>query len=142
MNLTQGPSHYQPPLVPSNISLQVELENVKRELQAYKEKYKYEREHYSVKNMDDEVVCMETGLPNKEVFNIVVKYVMRFTDSINYFAEWKIESIALEDQIVMTPMKVRKNYTNLHLAKLFHCSTATVRNDILTFVHVLHEVLY
>lgn len=120
----------------------MELENVKHELQAYKEKYKYEREHYSVKNMDDEVVCMETGLPNKEIFNIIVRYMMRFTGSINYFAEWKVESIALEDQIFMTLMKVRQNYTNLHLAKLFHCSTATVRNIVITFVHVLHEVLY
>lgn len=36
-----GPSHYQPPSLPGSVSLQVELENVKREIEACKEDYKY-----------------------------------------------------------------------------------------------------
>ena len=92
--------------------------------------------------MDDEIICMETGLPNKDIFNIVTGYVHRFKGSINYFAGWKVESITLDDQVFMTLMKVRQNYTNLHLAKLFHCSTATVRNVVITFIHVLHSLLF
>ena len=42
---------------------------------------------------------METGLPTKEIFNIVVKYAYRFKDPINYFSGWKVESISFEDQI-------------------------------------------
>ena len=38
-------------------------------------------------------------------------------------------------------MTLRQRYTNLHLAELFHCSTATISN-IITFVHVLCKLLF
>lgn len=83
---------------------------------------------------------METGLPTKEVFNIVVNHALRFKDSVNYFAGWNVESISFEDQIFITLMKVRQNYTQLHLAQLFHCGVATISNIVITFTHVLHEI--
>ena len=39
-------------------------------------------------------------------------------------------------------MKLRQNYTNLHLAKLFLCSKTTISNIVLTFIYVLHELLF
>lgn len=45
---------------------------------------------------------METGLPTKDVFHIVVNYTIRFKQSINYFAGWRVESISFEDQIFIT----------------------------------------
>ncbi|XP_022801591.1 uncharacterized protein LOC111339241 [Stylophora pistillata] len=39
-------------------------------------------------------------------------------------------------------MRVRQNYTNLHLAQLFNCSVATIANIITTFIHVLHDILF
>lgn len=78
---------------------------MKRELETYKAERKYQRELYSAKNMDDEMICMETGLPNKDIFNIVVGYVYRFQRKINYFAGWKVKSGTLEDQLFMTIMK-------------------------------------
>ena len=149
-----GPSGLNPPHLPGNTFFHVELENISlqaellklkheiRGLKAEKKEFNYQREHYSVKNMDDNVVCMETGLPNKDIFNIVFGYVQRFADCINYFAGWKVTSISLEDQIFITLMKIRHNYNNLHLAKLFHSSTATIRNIIVTFIHVLYHLLY
>ena len=83
---------------------------------------------------------METGLPTKEVFNIVVNHALRFKDSVNYFAGWNVESISFEDQIFITLMKVRQNYTQLHLAQLFHRGVATISNIVITFTHVLHEI--
>ena len=44
-----------------------------------------------------------------------------------------MESITFEDQIFITLMKVRQNYTNLHLAQLF---------NLFTFIHVLHDILF
>lgn len=38
-------------------------------------------------------------------------------------------------------MKVKQNYTNLHLAQLFSCSVATITNIEITFIYVLHEIL-
>lgn len=42
----------------------------------------------------------------------------------------------------MKLMNAHQNYTKLYLTKLFHCSTATVRNIAITFIHVLHHLLY
>ena len=42
----------------------------------------------------------------------------------------------------MALMKVRQNYTNLHLAQLFYCSAATVRIIVLTSINVLYSLLH
>ncbi|XP_044168130.1 uncharacterized protein LOC114973302 [Acropora millepora] len=125
-----------------NIILEAKLENKQRELEETKQKEKYARKCYTVANLSDRVICMETGLPNKDIFQIVVSYVERFKDSVNYFYNWKVECLSLEDQIFITLMKLRQNYTNLHLAQLFACSDKTISNVVLTFAHVLHKLLY
>jgi len=65
-----------------------------------------------------------------------------YKESISYSAEWKVESIVFEDQIFLTLMKSRQNYTNLHLAQLFSCSISTISNIVITFIHVLHGLLF
>ena len=126
-----------------NTSLvEIELDMTSRELTKQKELSGYQREHYSVANLSTEVIRMETGLPTKEVFYIIVNYVARFKGDINYHSGWKVEAVSLEDQVFITLMKLKQNYTNLHLAQLFSCSVATVSNIVLTFVHVLHSLLF
>ena len=85
---------------------------------------------------------METGLPDRRIFNIFVGYTRRFIESIIYYAGWKVESLSLDDQVFMTLMKLRHNYTNLHLAQLFQCSYSCVTNVVLTFIHVLHKLWF
>ena len=85
---------------------------------------------------------METGLPNIEMFNIVVEYAERFRADLNYYCGWKVDKIEFQDQIFITLMKLRHNYNNLHLGQLFCCSTATIANILLTFIHALHQLLY
>ena len=68
---------------------------------------------------------------------ISVNHVARFKGHINYYSGWKEEAISLEDQVFITLMKLKQNYTNLHPAQLFSCSVATVSNIVLTFVHSL-----
>ena len=129
--------------VPSaQVILQAELHQASRELKRHEETEQYQQSHYSVSALNASVIRMETGLPTKEVFDIVVKYTLRFRDSINYFFGWKVKSISFEDQIFITLMKVRQNYTNLHLAQLFSCSETTIANIVTTFVHVLHSILF
>ena len=124
------------------IILEVELDLTKQELYSYQETKHYQRTHYSVSCLSSEVIQMETGLPTKEVFDIVVEYAANFKESICYYAGWKVESISFEDQIFITLMKLRQNYTNLHLAQLFSCSVATISNIVITFIHVLHGLLF
>lgn len=61
---------------------------------------------------------------------------------IVYYAGWNVEAVSFDDQILMTLMKLRQDYTNLHLAWLFQCSSTLVSNVIFTFIDVLHEVLF
>ncbi len=106
------------------------------------EKESYKRKHYTVSELSAEVITMETGLPTKEVFTIVVLYALRIKDASVYFSGWKVESITFEDQIFITLMKPRQNYTKLHLAQLFSCSVSTIANIVTTFIHVLHFILF
>ena len=124
------------------VILEAELDKAKRDLKNLEERLQYKTRCYTVTELSDDVVRMETGLPTKEVFEIVVRHALRFKDSINYFAGWKVESISFEDQIFITLMKVRQNYTNLHLAQIFNCSVATAANIITTFIHVLHDIFF
>ena len=124
------------------IILEAELDLTKQELNSHKEAKQYQRTHYSVSVLSPEVIRMETGLPTKEIFNIVVDHTAKFKDSISYYAGWKVESIAFEDQIFTTLMKLRQNYTNLHLAQLFSCSVGTISNIVTTFVHILHKLFF
>lgn len=124
------------------IILEVELDLTKQELYSHQETKNYQRTHYSVSCLSSEVIRMETGLPTKEVLNIVVEYAANFKESICYYAGWKVESISFEDQIFITLMKLRQNYTNLHLAQLFSCSVATISNIVITLIHVLHGLLF
>ena len=92
---------------------------------------------YSGDTLNEEVIRMETGIPTKNLFFLVVGYAARFKDDISYFHGWKVESIKFEDQILITLMKLKQNYPNLHLAKLFACSKTTNANVVLTFIHDL-----
>ena len=46
-----------------------------------------------------------------------------FSDDCEYYCAWKVESkvesITFEDQVFITLMTLRQNYTNLHQAQLF-----------------------
>lgn len=119
-----------------------EVDTLKRDFDKNKEASEYKRNHYTVSSLSENVVRMETGLPTKDIFNIVVNYVNRFKASISYYSRWKVEIISLEDQIFITLMKLRQNYTNLHLAQLFSCSVGTISNIVTTFIHVLHSLLF
>ena len=125
----------------NEIILEAELDQAREDLQDMQEKESYAQKHYTVSELSAEVLRMETGLPTKAIFNIVVLHALRFKDCIVYYSGWKVESIKFEDQILITLMKLRQNYTNLHLAQLFSCSVATIANIVTTFIHVLHSIL-
>jgi hypothetical protein len=83
---------------------------------------------------------METGLPDKDMFNIVVEYLERYKEWVVYFALWRVEMLSFEDQVFMVLMKLRHSYTNLHLAQLFHCCASTVSNVTITFINITKTV--
>lgn len=124
------------------VILDAELDLAKRSVQDLQERVKYKSKCYTVSELPENGIIMETGLPTKEVFKIVVRHASNFKDSINYFRGWKVESVIFEDQIFIALMKVRKNDTDLHLVQLFNCSVATICHIITTFIHVLHSIFF
>ena len=50
--------------------------------------------------------------------------------------------MSIEDQVLIALMKLRQNYTNLHIGQLFGLSTRAVSYSIITFIHLLHKLLY
>ena len=89
------------------VILEAELDLANRELKGLEGELQYKSMRYTVAGLEEDVIRMETGLPTKKVFNIVVNYALRFKDSIQYFAGWNVELINFEDQIFLTLMKVR-----------------------------------
>lgn len=83
---------------------------------------------YSPAGMTDDVIRMETGLPDKVMFRRVLGLVQRFEGSTVHATGWRVEGMTMESQVFMALTNVRQNYTHLHLAQLFSCSTATVGN--------------
>ena len=124
------------------VILEAGLDLVETDVQDLQEQVKYKSKCYTVSELPENGIIMETGLPTKEVFKIVVRHASNFKDSINYFRGWKVESVIFEDQIFIALMKVRKNDTDLHLVQLFNCSVVTIRHIITTFIHVLHSIFF
>jgi len=125
-----------------NLILKSELESKTKELENLKDKDSTKQPLYSASNINDEVIRMETGLPNKNMFKIVVKYVESHKHVINYHSGWRVVALSIEDQVLIALMKLTQNYTNLHIGQLFGLSTRAVSNIIITFIHLLHKLLY
>jgi len=87
----------------------------------------------------DSLLCHYTGLLNKAAFESVVEFTSRFSISAS---TWTVSAVSIEDQLLITLMKLRQNFTHKHLAFLFNLSTAAISNITLTWIDVLHELLF
>lgn len=61
---------------------------------------------------------------------------------INYYDEWRVTSIPDVDQFLMCLMKLRRNFSHTDLAVRFAVSERTVSNIVMTWLSVLHDVLF
>lgn len=79
-------------------------------------------------------------MQNFKLFQLLLKMCTR--GEINYYCNWKVEILNPEDQLLLTLMKLKHNFGRQDLALRFGVSTATVSNIMLTWIHLLHEVLF
>ena len=56
-------------------------------------------------------------------------------DQINYLAGWGVE-------IFVISIKVREDYSNLHLAQLFSCSVSTIANIVTALILIVIHSIY
>ena len=81
-----------------------------------------------------------TGLPGPSDFDALLELVQLF--NIKYYCGWTVKVLPLADQLLMTLMKLRCNFSALDLAVRFDVSTATVTNVTRTFIKLLHELIF
>ena len=73
-------------------------------------------------------------------FSILINMLARF--SINYTCGHKIRTPKLEDQLLITLMKLTMNSKNLDLAERFKVSIGQISNIFNTLILALHELLF
>lgn len=76
-----------------------------------------------------------------EVFDILHRLLLRF-QPLQYYDGWRVSSISLEDQLLMTLMKLKLNLRDLDLGERFGVSRKTASNVVKTVICALHEVLF
>ena len=85
-------------------------------------------------------MLLYTSFPG-DVFQILVAMLQRMSP-FNYYSGWTVTCFSIEDQLLITLMKLRLNCKDLDLAVRFNTSRATISNVINTYISVLHEILY
>ncbi|XP_031332217.1 uncharacterized protein LOC116162686 [Photinus pyralis] len=128
----------------SSDSAVVDAENyfLLQEINAQKRQLQYFSNRMSFDSIADHntLVLLYTGLPSKEIFESVYNLVSNL--KINYYFHWNVEKLNRKDQLLLTLMKLRQNAPHLDLAYRFGISQATVSNIVITWIHVLHQILF
>lgn len=60
----------------------------------------------------------------------------------NYYNGWKVECFSINDQVLLTFLKLRLNLPYKNIEFRFNISRSTVCNIILTFFVLLHCILF
>jgi len=96
--------------------------------------------NYENLSQNNELLQSYTGLPNNEIFMCL--YNLLKNAEIHYHFQWKVEGINRQDQLLITLMKLRHNFPHFDLATKFKCSNGTITNIVITWINVLHNVLF
>lgn len=88
----------------------------------------------------DGKVAQFTGLPSKHHFNILLSLISKY--KINYYLGWNVEKVSIENQLLCTLMKLRLNLPLFVLSTMFGVVDSTIHNIVLTFIHVIHRLLF
>jgi len=84
-------------------------------------------------------ISMYTGFSSEAAFGVLVQTMQRFTFA--YYRGWTVH-MPLEDQLLLTVMKLRLNVPMLDLAARFGVSRTTVSNIFTTLICAMHEIFF
>lgn len=94
---------------------------------------------YSTLQHNENMLVHYTGI-RMDMFEILLNMCCRF--EIKYVDGWHVDSVTKADQLLLTLMKLRGNFTHLDLGFRFGVSRTTVKNIVTTWIFVLHDILY
>ena len=89
---------------------------------------------------DSTLVQHYTGLPSADVFNVLLQLCARF--EFSYYWGWNVSSISQQDQLFLTLLKLHCNFSHKDLGVRFSVFPSAITNITITWINVLHEVLY
>ena len=122
-------------------ALNHEVLTLKQEIHSLNMQLKHAQKftYASIANQHD-LVIQYTGLSNDafDALNDISQNLQPF----NYYLGWEVVCLDTADQILMTLMKLKRNYTHVDLGQRFSVSTETVKNVVLTWLCILHEILF
>lgn len=120
--------------------MQCELLSAKQEIELLRSTIEYKsRFHFEEISGNDALVLHYTGL-NNDMLKLLSDLVS--SHEFNYYLGWRVEALSLEDQLLLSLMKLKRNYTHVDLGLRFNVSVETVKNIVTTFVCLLHEILF
>lgn len=128
--------------ISSSSSTEAENYFLKQEIDELQKQLKSLSLSFSFKHIElnDRLISVYTGLPDKELFLTVFNYLN--SQNFKYYLGWSVINIPKIDQFLMTLMKLKLNLLHEDLALRFTCSPATVTNVVITWLHVMHVCLY
>ena len=88
---------------------------------------------------DKEKFFLYTAL-SYDIFVILLLTLQRF--DFQYYFGWTVQSLHLEDQLLITLMKLRLNLRDLDLAERFCTSRTTISNIVKTLIDCLQKLLF
>ncbi|XP_046570173.1 uncharacterized protein LOC124278515 isoform X2 [Haliotis rubra] len=123
-------------------SLTTEVQDLKATIKSLEQEIhslNLRRSTFSINDISgsEEKMLLYTSIPY-DVFEIICSMLERF--DLNYYAGWKPSIVSLENQLLLTLMKLTMNSKDLDLAQRFQISRATVSNIFNTLIHALHEL--
>lgn len=80
-----------------------------------------------------------TGFSDTATFTCLLDFASRFSPVL---PSRKTTLLSAEDQLLITLMKLRHNFTHKHLALLFNVGTATITYITSKWIDLLHELLF
>jgi len=88
---------------------------------------------------DANLLLHYTALPDSATFDCIIGFAARFEIAQ---LSWSVTSMSDEDQLLITLIKLRHNFTNKHLAFLFNLCPPAVTKITSKRIDVLHELLF
>lgn len=115
--------------------LKKENEDLKKEIEVLK---RHTFSYHSISKNDN--MFQYYNRLSEDMFEIIVTLCSNV--KFNYYLGWNITCFSLNDQILLTLMKLKLNLGHKDLAFRFNTSSLTVSNVTLTFIILLQDILY
>ena len=115
---------------PSSVALQVEVDILKSQVSKLESQLRNAPKAFSLDAIKDDSSLLQhyTGLPSLAVFDLLLQLCSRF--DFSYYCGWNVSSISLQDQLFLTLLKLRCNFSHKDLGVRFSVCPSTISSGV------------